>query len=62
VVDETGRLLLSRDSGASFASLAVAKMNAATGLVEAADGALVIATQRGAVRVAPEALNAEQKK
>jgi len=62
VVDETGRLLLSSDNGASFASQSVPKMNAATGLVEAADGALVVATQRGAVRIAPEALRAEQKK
>lgn len=62
VVDETGRLMLSRDGGATFASLAVAKMNAATGVLESADGALVISTQRGAVRIAPEALRSEQKK
>jgi len=42
--------------------LNVAKTNAATGVVEAADGALIVATQRGPVRIAPEALRAEQKK
>lgn len=62
VVDETGRLMLSRDGGATFASLAVAKMNAATGIVESADGALVVSTQRGVVRIAPEVLRSEQKK
>ncbi len=61
VVDETGRLLLSGDHGATFTSQGIAKMNAATGLVEAADGALVVSTWRGPVRIAPEALRAEQK-
>ena len=61
VVDETGRLLLSRDGGLTFAKLTVPKMNAATGVVEAADGSLILSTQRGAVRIAADALRSEQK-
>lgn len=62
IVDEAGRLLLSQDSGATFASVANIKMNSATGIVEAGDGALVVSTQRGVMRIAPEALRTEQKK
>jgi photosystem II stability/assembly factor-like uncharacterized protein len=61
VVDETGRVFLSNDGGATFSNLAIPKMNAATGVVEAADGSLIISTQRGAVRVAAEALRLEKK-
>jgi len=60
-VDETGRLMLSRDGGLTFAKVAVPKMNAATGVVEAADGSLILSTQRGAVRIAAEAFRSEQK-
>lgn len=61
VADETGRVLVSRD-GTQFVNPGVPKMNAATGVVEAADGSLVLSTQHGAVRVAASALNSEQKK
>lgn len=61
VADETGRVLVSRD-GTQFVNPGVTKMNAATGVVEAADGSLVLSTQHGAVRVAASALNSEQKK
>ncbi|MDR2837707.1 MAG: hypothetical protein LBV49_03930, partial [Azonexus sp.] len=59
VVDEAGRILLSGDDGATFAHLAAAKINAATGVVEAADGGLVIATQRGPARIGAERLRPE---
>ncbi|TXT37486.1 MAG: hypothetical protein FD135_3559 [Comamonadaceae bacterium] len=61
VADETGRVLVSRNGGGQFVNPAVPKMNAATGVVEAADGSLVLSTQHGAVRVAASALNSEQK-
>jgi photosystem II stability/assembly factor-like uncharacterized protein len=62
VVDETGRLMMSSTGTDSFTVMPVPKMNAATGVVEAADGSLVLSTQRGAVRVAADALRSEQKK
>ncbi len=61
VVDEGGRVLLSNDGGVQFSSLSIPKMSAATGLVEAADGTLVVSTQRGAVRVAVAANKTENK-
>ena len=61
VVDEGGRVMVSSDGGAQFSSLPIPKMSAATGLVEAADGALVVSTQRGAVRVAVAANKTENK-
>jgi photosystem II stability/assembly factor-like uncharacterized protein len=62
VVDETGRVMMSNNGSAKFAALSVPKMNAATGVVEAADGSLILSTQRGAVRVATDALRSEQTK
>lgn len=62
LVDEAGRLLLSKDAGLSFSSVTNIKMNSATGIVEASDGALVVSTQRGVMRIAPERLRAEQTK
>lgn len=61
VADETGRVLVSSDGGAHFVQLNIPKMNAATDLVEASDGALVATTLRGPVRIEPTALRLESK-
>lgn len=62
VVDETGRVMLSRNAGAAFSALGTAKINAATGVVETADGGLLVSTQRGPARLPAEVLGSEQKK
>lgn len=50
LVDETGRLLQSRDGGQSFAATPVQQPSPFTGLVQAADGSFVFSGARGITR------------
>lgn len=50
LVDETGRLLQSRDGGQSFAATPVHQPSPFTGIVQAADGSLVFSGARGITR------------
>lgn len=61
LVDETGRLLQSRDGGQSFAPAKVQQPSSFTGLVQAADGSLVFSGARGITRQ-PLALLAEPQR
>lgn len=60
--DESGRLLRSTDDGRSISALAVPPVAGLTGLVQAADGALILSGPRGLSRVEPELLASELKK
>ena len=51
LVDESGRLLHSSDGGASFRAVPMARPAPLTGIVQAADGALVVAGLRGLSRI-----------
>lgn len=57
VVDEAGRILLSRDGGANFKPLPITKPTPLTGIVQAADGSLVVAGVRGLTRIAASEQN-----
>ncbi|NMF99109.1 YCF48-related protein [Aromatoleum toluolicum] len=60
--DASGRLLRSTDGGRSLVALTVAPTSGLTGLVQAADGALILSGPRGLTRIEPELLVAEVKK
>lgn len=51
LADESGRLLLSSDRGSSFRQLSARSVTGVTGIVEVADGALVLSSARGPVRL-----------
>jgi len=52
LVDEAGRVLLSRDGGASFKQEPMGKPSPLTGIVQASDGSLVLSGVRGLKRIA----------
>lgn len=52
LVDEAGRVLLSRDGGASFKPAPMAKPSPLTGIVQLADGSLVLSGVRGLTHLA----------
>lgn len=56
LVEEGGRLLRSEDGGRHFTALALPGATGLTGVVEAADGALVLSGMRGLSRIEPQAL------
>lgn len=60
--DASGRLLRSTDGGRSLVALTVPPASGLTGLVQAADGALILSGPRGLTRIEPELLVAEVKK
>jgi hypothetical protein len=51
LVDESGRLLGSKDSGRSFSALPVGAGMGLTGLLQTADGVLVLSGARGLSRL-----------
>lgn len=57
LVDEAGKLLLSRDNGQTFAQVALKQAASFTDVVQARDGSLVLSSARGAVHVPPSALS-----
>lgn len=60
--DESGRLLRSIDDGRSVTALALPPASGLTGIVQAADGALILSGPRGLTRVEPDLLVSELKK
>lgn len=61
LADETGRVLRSRDTGKSFQPVAVPKPFYFSGLIQAADGAVVLAGARGMARIEASSLTTESK-
>lgn len=57
LVDEAGKLLLSRDHGQTFAQVALKQAASFTDVAQASDGSLVLSSARGAVHVPPAALS-----
>lgn len=60
--DESGRLLRSTDDGATLAPMPVPPVAGLTGLVQAADGALILSGPRGLTRIEPANLASEARK
>lgn len=58
LVDEAGKLLVSRDHGQSFAPVALKQTASFTDVVQARDGSLVLSSARGALHVPAAALAA----
>lgn len=56
LTDEGGHLLLSRDAGRSFQTVALTRPSIAVGLAQASDGALVIAGPANMTRIDPSVL------
>ncbi|NMM28917.1 MAG: glycosyl hydrolase [Glaciimonas sp.] len=52
LVDEAGRVMISRDGGASFRQVPIAKPSPLTGITQVADGGLVVSGVRGLTRIA----------
>ena len=61
LIDESGRVLRSRDAGASFAVLPAGAATGLTALAESRDGALILSGARGVTRVESSQLVAEIK-
>ena len=61
LADESGRLLRGDAAAIRFVPLATALPTGLTGMVQAADGALIVSGARGASRVEPATLTAEAK-
>lgn len=61
LADETGRLLRSIDGGQRFAAEPVSKPSYITGMTQAADGGVILATNRGLFRIAPAAALKDSK-
>jgi len=61
LVDEAGRLLLSRDGGASFKPEPMPKPSPLTSIVQTADGSLVVSGVRGLRRIAVNAQGEQSK-
>ncbi|MCC4115969.1 YCF48-related protein [Aromatoleum toluclasticum] len=61
LADESGRLLRSTDGGGRFAVLPVNEARSLTGIVQAADGGLVLSGARGMSRLEPEILAKETR-
>ncbi|MES2260603.1 MAG: YCF48-related protein [Pseudomonadota bacterium] len=62
LADETGRVLASRDNGASFAAMPVPQRATFSDLAPTADGGVVLAGARGPVLMAIESVNKEGSK
>ncbi|MOA10340.1 hypothetical protein D3C78_1302240 [compost metagenome] len=61
LADETGRVLRSADGARSFKPLPISTHGYLSGLVQAADGALVVAGMRGVSRIELDHLSMESK-
>lgn len=61
MVDEAGRILITRDGGVSFKQVPVAKPSPLTSITQAADGALVVSGVRGLTRYAVVDLDGQTK-
>ena len=59
VLDEAGKLLVSRDHGQSFAPVALKQTASFTDVVQARDGSLVLSSARGALHVPAAAVAAD---
>lgn len=59
LVDEAGKLLVSRDHGQSFAPVALKQTASFTDVVQARDGSLVLSSARGALHVPAAAVAAD---
>lgn len=59
--DETGRLLRSTDGGRSFTAEPISKPSYIAGMTQAADGSVILATNRGLLRIAPGASRKDSK-
>jgi photosystem II stability/assembly factor-like uncharacterized protein len=62
LADESGRLLKSDDGGRSFSAIAVPRPSSVSGMVQAADGAVILAGVRGVGRVEAAVVQKETKK
>lgn len=61
LADETGRLLRSSDGGQSFIAEPVSKPSYITGITQASDGGVILATNRGLFRIAPAVVQKDSK-
>lgn len=61
LADETGRVLRSTDGGRSFAAASFSKPSYITGITQAADGGIILSTNRGLFRIAPTAAQKDLK-
>jgi len=61
LADESGRMLRSRDRGQHFVAVPIEKPSYISGLVEAADGSLILAGARGMIRLAASAIPKSEK-
>ncbi|MNR25118.1 hypothetical protein D3C85_1422480 [compost metagenome] len=57
LADVSGRLLRSTDNAQSFTTLPEQLGTGITGIVESADGALILSSARGMIRIEPDAID-----
>jgi len=62
LVDETGRVMLSRDRGATFHALPANALSAFTGVVQLTDASLLLSSMHGMVRIPSDTVTGDLKK